>query len=129
MITDRLLGWRIELDVAEREVSLVARTVELLSEGVNTLDIVDPAVRVDARCGRDLIAREVVIANKALAGLVNVNAIGKFLAAEVDGESIPSVVSLVALADLEGIVAQVVVHDEGKIFTLCEEAEDLTIVV
>ena len=129
MITDRLLGWRIELDVAEREVSLVARTVELLSEGVNTLDIVDPAVRVDARCGRDLIAREVVIANEALARLVNVNAIGKFLAAEVDGESIPSVVSLVALADLEGIVAQVVVHDEGKIFTLCEEAEDLTIVV
>jgi len=108
---------------------MIPRSVELLCEGVNTHNIVHPSVGIDAGCGRNFIACQVVITDEALARLVHVDTVGQLLATEVDGESIPTVVSLVALTDLESIVTQVVVHDERKIFTLGEEAQDLAVMV
>lgn len=129
MLAHSLLGRCVELDVSERESGLVALAVEALREVVDTLDFIDSAVGVDTRRGRDLVAGQVVVTNEGMARLVHIDAIGQLLAAEVDSESISTVVGLVALTNLEGVVTEIVVHDEGEILTLGEEAQDLTVVV
>lgn len=129
VLTRRLLRWRVELDISEREVVLVALAVETLSEFVDTLNFIDSAVGVDAGGGSDLVAGQVVVTDEGVAGLVHIDAVGELLAAEVDGETIPAVVSLVALTNFKSIITEVVVHDERQILTFGEETEDLTIVV
>ena len=118
-----------ELNTAERELDLVALAVELLCEGVDALDLVGLAVGVDVGLGGDLVAGQVVVTDEVLAWLVDVHAVGEFLAAEEDSESVSAVVGAVALADLESVVGQVVVHDVWQVLALGEESEDLAIVV
>ena len=129
MLTRRLLRGRVELDVTERELVAVALAVEALSGLVNALDLVDSAVGVDARIRRDLVASQVVVTNEGVSGLVHIDAVGELLTAKVDGETIPAVVGLMALTDFKGVIAEVVVHDVGKVFALSEEAEHLTVEV
>ena len=129
MLTRRLLGWRIELDGTDREVVLVAFAVETLSEFIDTLDVIDSAVGIDARVRRDLVASQVVVTDEGVTRLVHIDTVGQLLTAEVDGETIPAVVGLVALANFKGVIAEVVVHDEGKVFALGEETEHLTVVI
>ena len=133
-VVGRYLAWdglsRLgELNAAERELDLVALAVELLCEGVDALDLVGLAVGVDVGLGGDLVAGQVVVTDEGVAGLVHIDAVGELLAAEVDGETIPAVVSLVALTNFKSIITEVVVHDERQILTFGEETEDLTIVV
>jgi len=129
VLTNRLLLRHIELHGAEREIVLVALAVETLRELIDALNLIDSTVGIDARGGSDLVASQEVVADEAMTGLVHIDTIGKLLAAEVDGETISAVVSLVTLADLECVVTEVVVDNEGEILTLAEEAQNLAIVV
>ena len=51
------------------------------------------------------------------------------MATEKDSESISTVVRAVALADLESVIGQVVVHDVREILAFCEESQHLAIVI
>lgn len=93
------------------------------------MNLVNFTVGEDVRIGRDLVAREVVVTDEVLAWLVHVHSVGQLLAAEQNGETVTAVVGLVALADFERVVGEVVVHDVRQIVANGEEAEDLTVMV
>ena len=128
-LTWHRLGRLLELDGAQRELNAVARAVELLCEGVDTLDLISASVGVDVRVGRNLVAGQVVVTDEVLAWLVNVHAVGELLSAEEDSEAISAVVRAVAFTDFESIIGQVVVHDVWQVLAFCEESQYLAIVV
>ena len=103
--------------------------VELSGGCIDASDHVNLAVGVDVRFRGNLIASEVVITDESLAWLVNVEAVRKLTSAESDGETISSIVGAVNFTDLESIVSQVVVDNEGEVIAPSEEAKDLTVVI
>ena len=113
-----------------REVVTVVFAIEALSEGVDARDLIHAAVSVDVGLGGDLVAGQVVVANLVLAWLVDSEVVGKFLAAQLHGETITAVVGVVHLTDLDGVIGKVVVDDVGQaIAAVAEEAEDLAVLV
>ena len=119
----------LELDLAEREVVSVVLSVELLGEGIDTVYHVNAAVGVDVGGWRDLVARQVVIADEVLAWLVNIEAVGELLSSQQHGKRISTVVGVMALTNLERVVRQVVVHDVGQFVAAGEEAKYAAVVV
>ena len=103
--------------------------VELSGGLIDASDHVNLAVGVDVRFWSNLIASEVVVTDESLAWLVNVEAVGKLASAETDGEPVSSIVRAVNFTDLESIVSQIVVDNEGKVIALGEEAKHLTVVI
>ena len=92
-------------------------------------DHVNLAVGIDVRFGGNLITSEVVVSDEGLTWLVNVEAVRKLASAETDGETVSSIVGAMNFTDLESIVSQIVVDNEGKVIALGEEAEHLTVVI
>ena len=123
------LSWLLELHLAERELVAILLSVVLLGEGVDTADHVDAAVGVDVGGWGDLVASQVVVTDEVLAWLVDIETVWELLSAEEHGESISSVIGVVALTDLEGVIGEIVVDDVGEIVLGGEETEDATIVV
>ncbi len=137
-VTEAVVGWVLnlrrslrlrELHLAERELISVALEIEALRGLVDTLNDEDAAVGVDVRLGRDLVASQVVVANKVLAWLVDVVAVWELRAAQVHREGVSAIVGAVVLADLESVISQVVVHGVRQVVTSAEESQDLSIEV
>ena len=118
-----------ELHLTEWEVVAVPLSVELLSEGIDAIDHVDAPVGVDVRGWCDLIAGQIVVTDEVLAWLVHIEAVWQLLAAKKNGEGVTSVVGVVALANLERVIGQVVVHHVGQVVAGREEAEHAAVVV
>ena len=62
--------------MAEREIVTVSLHVELLGEGIDSLNHISDTVGDDIACGRDLVSSQVVVTNEALAWLVDIEAVG-----------------------------------------------------
>ena len=118
-----------ELNLTEGEVVAVPLPVELLGEGIDAIDHVDAPVGVNVRRGCDLVAGQIVVTDEVLAWLVHIEAIWQLLAAQKNGKGVTSVVRVVALANLERVIGQVVVHHVGQLVAGREEAENATVVV
>lgn len=128
-LTGSRLGRCCERHTAQSEIVAEPLSVELLGEGVDSLDLVNFTVGEDVSCGRDFVASQVVVANEVLAWLVHVHSVRQLLAAEKHGETITAIVGLVAFANLKRVVGEVVVHDVRQIVAYGEEAEHLTVMV
>ena len=118
-----------ELNGADGHVDAESATVELLRELINASDLVNAAICADSSIGRDLVARQVVVADESLSWLVDVETVGELLASEEEGEGVTAVVRCVGLSDFKGVIGQVVVDNVGEVFTTGEETENLTIMV
>ena len=119
----------LELDLAEREIVSVVLSVELLGEGIHTVDHINAAVGVDVGCWRDLVARQVVIADEVLAWLVNIETVRELLSSQQHGKRISTVIRVVTLTNLERVVCQVVMHDVGQVVAAGEEAKYAAVIV
>jgi hypothetical protein len=117
------------LDCAHFENAAEFGHEELLGVLIDTVDIVVSVESADWLVGVDLISGQVVVTNEVETGLVNVTSEWESLALEELGEGVAAIVGVVHLTDLTGIVSQVVVHNEGKVFTAAEEAENFAVIV
>ena len=137
-VTETVVGWRhrlhwlgrlLELHLAKREIVSVVLSVELLREGIHTVDDIDAAIGVDVRCWGDLVAGEVVIADEVLAWLVNIETVWELLSSKQHGKGVSTVVGVMALANLKRVVCQVVVHDVGQVVAGGEETKNTAVIV
>ena len=55
--------------------------------------------------------------------------IGQLLSSEQESEGVATIVGGVNFSDLNSVISQVVVDNEGQVFGSSEEAEDLSVVV
>lgn len=117
------------IDLADWELVAILVAVEVLGEVVNAADFVCSAESENAAAWVDFIASQVVVADEVLAWLVHVKAVWQLLSSQKKRKRVASVIRSVGLSDLNGVVGQVVVHDEGQVFTDRKEAQDLTVVV
>lgn len=117
------------IDLADWELVAILVAVEVLGEVVNAADVVDTAESENAAAWVDLIASQVVVADEILAWLVHVKAVWQLLSSQKKRKRVASVIGSMGLSDLNGVVGQVVVHDERQVLTGREEAQDLTVVV
>ncbi len=123
------LSWLSVLDLSEREVYLPAVSVVALGEHIDTGDIIDDTISVDATFRGDLISSKVVVANMGLAWLFHVECVGELATTKVHREAICAIVGEVALTDLNGVIGEVVVHSVGLVRCTGEESEHAAIIV
>jgi len=117
------------LNLTEVEVEAILALVEVLGVFIDTRDAENAAEGVDHATGGDLVAGQVVVSDEVLSGLVDGVGVGQLLSTEEKGEGVTTIVRVVNFSDLNGVVSEVVVNNEGEVFALGEEAEDLAIVV
>ena len=123
------LRWLRKLHRTEREVVTIPLLIELLSEGIDSVDHVDAPVSVDVRGGCDFIAGQIVVTNEVLTWLVYIEAIWQLLAAKQNRKGVTTVVRVVALTNFESVISQVVVYHIRQVIASGEEAENATVVV
>jgi hypothetical protein len=127
-----LLDWgagRRHLDGTQLEELAILAGVVLLGVLVNAGDVEGASEGKNAAIGLNLVAGQVVVSNEGEAGLLHLVAEGHALPPEQEGEAVTSIVGVVHLANLDGVVGEEVVHDEGEVFGVAEEAEHLAVVV
>lgn len=117
------------LNLTQVKELVVLLLVEVLGELVDSSDSELSAECVDGALGLDLVAGEVVVSNEVLAWLVHCEALGKLLSLQQQREGVSAVVGVVHFSDLDGIVSQVVVDNEGQVVALDEETEHSAVVV
>jgi len=115
--------------LAEREIVTVSLHVELLGEGIDSLNHISDTVGDDIACGRDLVSSQVVVTNEALAWLVDIEAVGELLTTEEESESISAVIGAVALTDFKCIISQIIVNHVIQVICCGEEAQHAAIIV
>ena len=64
------------MDLAEREIVTEGPHVEVLSEGIDSLDHICDTVGDDIACGGDLISSQIIVTNEALAWLIDIETVG-----------------------------------------------------
>ena len=74
--SDHRLGRLRELDLAEREIVTEGPHVEVLGEGIDSLDHICDTVGDDIACGGDLISSQIIVTNEALAWLIDIETVG-----------------------------------------------------
>ena len=99
------------MHVSKLEIVPIVLSVELLCEWVYAVDHINTAVGVDVRCWCDLVAGQVVVTDEVLAWLVYIKAVWQLLSTQQHCKRVSTVVRVVALANLERIIRQVVVHN------------------
>ena len=115
--------------MAKREIVTVSLHVELLGEGIDSLDHISDTVGDDVACGSDLISGQVVVTNEALAWLVHIETVGELLTTEEEGEGISTVIGAVALTDFKCVISEIVVNHVIQVISRGEEAQHAAIVV
>ena len=96
---------------------------------VNSCDHIDLSISIDVAGWSNLISSKVVVSDEGLSWLVNIETVWEFLSSEEKSEGITSIVWMVDLADLYGIVSQVVVDHIWKIIANSEETEHLAVMI
>ena len=96
---------------------------------VNSCDYIDLSISIDVAGWSNLISSKVVVSDEGLSWLVNIETVWEFLSSEEESEGITSIVWMVDLADLYGIVSQVVVDHIWKIIANSEETEHLAVMI
>ena len=96
---------------------------------VNSCDHIDLSISIDVAGWSNLISSKVVVSNEGLSWLVNIETVWEFLSSEEESEGITSIVWMVDLADLYGIVSQVVVDHIWEIIANSEETEHLAVMI
>ena len=96
---------------------------------VNSCDHIDLSISIDVAGWSNLISSKVVVSDEGLSWLVNIETVWEFLSSEEEGEGITSIVWMVDLADLYGIVSQVVVDHIWEIIANSEETEHLAVMI
>ena len=96
---------------------------------VNSCDHIDLSISIDVAGWSNLISSKVVVSDEGLSWLVNIETVWEFLSSEEESEGITSIVWMVDLADLYGIVSQVVVDHIWEIIANSEETEHLAVMI
>ena len=96
---------------------------------INSCDHIDLSIGIDVAGWSNLISSKVVVSDEGLSWLVNIETVWEFLSSEEESEGITSIVWMVDLADLYGIVSQVVVDHIWKIIANSEETEHLAVMI
>jgi hypothetical protein len=122
-------SWARGVLFTQFKVTIVLFLVVLLGVLVGSVNSHNVTKCVDDTSGEDLVTSEVVVSDEGLTGLLDLIAVGKLLSAEEAGERVETVILVMGLADLNGIVSQVIVDDEGTVFRRAVETKDLSIVV
>ena len=115
--------------MAEREIVTVSLHVELLGEGIDSLNYISYTVCDDIACGRDLVSGQVIVTNEALAWLVDIEAVGELLTTEEKSKSISAVIGAVALTDFKCIISEIIVNHVIQVICCGEEAQHAAIIV
>ena len=123
------LGRLSKRDLTKREIVTVSLHVELLGEGIDSLDHISDTIGDDVACGSDLISGQVVVTNEALAWLVHIETVGELLTTEKEGEGISAVIGAVALTDFKCVISEIVVNHVIQVISRGEEAQHAAIVV
>lgn len=93
------------------------------------MNVEKTAKSVDGLVWVDFIAGQVVVTDKAEARLVDVGSERQLLSSKELGESITAVVGVMNFTNLDSVVSEVVLDDEGQILRSAEEAEDFAVIV
>lgn len=126
LTSETVIGWDLalswlwclwHLNAADGEVSIEVLGKELLGVWVNTEDHVGTSKSVNWLIGVDLVAGQVVVADKVQSWLVNVTLEWKSLSVQKLREGVTTVVRVVNLTDLNSVVGQEVMHDVGQVLT------------
>ena len=96
---------------------------------INSCDHIDLSISIDVAGWSNLISSKVVVSDEGLSWLVNIETVWEFLSSEEESEGITSIVWMVDLADLYGIVSQVVVDHIWEIIANSEETEHLAVMI
>ena len=96
---------------------------------VNSCDHIDLSISIDVAGWSNLISSKVVVSDEGLSWLVNIETVWEFLSSKEESKGITSIVWMVDLADLYGIVSQVVVDHIWKIIANSEETEHLAVMI
>jgi len=100
-----------------------------LSVLIDSGDVERAAKGNDGALRINFIAGEVVVADKSKSRLFHFIGEGNALSTEEQRETVAAIVGVVHLTDLNGIIGQEVVNDEGEVLTDAEETEHFAVVV
>lgn len=117
------------LDLTEVEKLVVLLLIEVLSELINSSDSELTTEGVDGSLGLNLIASKIVISNEVLAWLVDCKALRKLLSLKKKCEGVATIIGVMNLSDLNCIISEVVVDDEGQVVALDEETQHSSVVI
>lgn len=117
------------LDLAQREDAAEALVEVALGEFVDARYHELAPVGFDHATRVNLIARQVIFADLRVAGLAHSERVGKLPALKKERKAVAAVVRVVYLSDLESIICEVVVNDEGESVPAGIESEDLAVAV